>query len=155
MRFQSLSGSECMFVRTIAASILSWTVLNPTPVVMTQSILQQNPVYADTLLAFGFDALPGCPLGPMAITDYQKAKTAISIFPNPSSGKFTIEHTENANEHSMMSLEIYNSVGEKIFQTEISEIKSEIDLSDQPNGIYFVSIKTEKELFTEKIIIQK
>lgn len=93
-------------------------------------------------------------LCPVAVREIAKPATAITmnIYPNPSNGKFTVEQ---ANENSEMSLEVYNAVGEKIFQSEIHDRKSEVDLSDQPNGIYFVTIKTAQETFTQKIVIQK
>ncbi len=72
------------------------------------------------------------------------------VFPNPSNGKFTIEalNFENA------SIKIFNVVGAEIYQSSTSNQITVIDLSNQPKGIYFVKINTEKSSFTKRIVIQ-
>lgn len=74
----------------------------------------------------------------------------LTIYPNPSLGKFIIEmgKMENGN------LEIFNVLGDKVFQAEISELKSEINLTVE-SGVYFLNIKTREELFTQILIIQE
>jgi len=71
------------------------------------------------------------------------------IFPNPSNGKFIISCNRN-----IYTIEIFNIIGEKVFHSEINNQKSEIDLSLQPKGIYFVKISDGENIYTEKIIIQ-
>ncbi|MBI4931093.1 MAG: T9SS type A sorting domain-containing protein [Bacteroidetes bacterium] len=78
-----------------------------------------------------------------------------SIAPNPSNGKFTIQIPEqdelgDVNYH----LEIYNPLGEKVYQSSIVNQQLTIDLSDKSKGIYFIKIISKENLFTEKIIIQ-
>jgi len=73
----------------------------------------------------------------------------IRIFPNPADGKITIESDFN-----MVSVEISNINGEKIFESKIQNQKSEIDLSSQPKGIYFAKISDGEKTFVEKIVIQ-
>jgi hypothetical protein len=74
----------------------------------------------------------------------------INIYPNPNNGHFIIEGTEpNAN------LIILNQLGKKIITQKISSEKMEIDLSNLPNGIYFVQISSEKESVTRKISINQ
>ncbi len=72
------------------------------------------------------------------------------IYPNPSSGIFTLNSKISNGEIS-----IYNLNSEDIFSENINSEKTEIDLSDKANGIYFVNIKTEKDSFTQKIIINR
>ncbi|HET6992249.1 MAG TPA: T9SS type A sorting domain-containing protein, partial [Bacteroidia bacterium] len=73
----------------------------------------------------------------------------ISIFPNPSNGIFNLNTKITKGEIS-----IRNILGENIFQSQIINLNSEIDLSDQPNGIYFITVKSETKSFTQKVIIQ-
>ena len=61
----------------------------------------------------------------------------ILIFPNPSNGVFELK-SEMENEKS--EIKIYNALGEIIYQSEIKNDKTEIDLSSQPKGIYFYQI---------------
>lgn len=76
------------------------------------------------------------------------SKTKIS--PNPTSGKISIETKEK--EYVLI---ITNVLGEKVFFQKIQKEKSEIDLSKQPNGIYFLKLETPNGQFTQKLIIQK
>lgn len=72
------------------------------------------------------------------------------IFPNPSTGKFTIE---NFNSYNIEDIKIYNQLGELIF---ISNDEVNLDLTAYPNGVYTVQIllKT-KELVTKKVAVSK
>jgi len=70
----------------------------------------------------------------------------LRIFPNPSTGIFTIEETG--------SIEIYNVIGEKIHFQKLIPGKTEINLTGQPNGIYFVKLEMNNKIISEKLIIQ-
>ena len=73
----------------------------------------------------------------------------VSVFPNPSTGIFTIEFSEK-----ISAIEIYNTLGEKIYQSTITTLQSEINLSNKPKGIYFLRIIAEDKIHTQKLIIQ-
>lgn len=77
--------------------------------------------------------------------------TTINIYPNPSGGKFFIEMEKIRNG----VIEIYNVLGEKIYSSELINQKQEIDLSKEPNGIYFLQLKTENGIAIQRIILQK
>lgn len=68
-----------------------------------------------------------------------------NIFPNPSTGKLTI------NVEKIHEAKIWDSGGDLILQTK----SSDIDLSGYPNGIYLIRIITESGAITRKIILQK
>jgi hypothetical protein len=73
-----------------------------------------------------------------------------SIYPNPSKGVFTVQ-----TEKSMIgSIEIFNVVGEKICSKTIQTEKTEINLSNENTGIYFVKISNGVSTVTKKIVIQ-
>jgi len=76
----------------------------------------------------------------------------ISVYPNPSSGLFTIK-----SEKEISSIEILNVLGENIYSASNTlHLKShEIDLSKQPKGIYFYNLRSENATITTgKLIIQ-
>jgi hypothetical protein len=93
--------------------------------------------------------------GPAAL-DEENANGQITIFPNPSDGKFELEINNFGNGKN--EIEIYNTLGEIIFQSKIQSrdigIKSEIDLTDKPNGIYFVRIASGEKNYYAKIVKQ-
>jgi PKD repeat protein len=78
--------------------------------------------------------------------------TSVSVTPNPSSdGMFTLTAQNVAN----MNITVYNILGKKIFSKQLSEGRHTIDLSAEAKGSYFVTIQTENEVITKKIVISK
>lgn len=70
--------------------------------------------------------------------------THVIIYPNPFSDQFTIEK----NTSQSFRIIIFNSLGIIVYSAEVEEEKVLIDLSEQPNGIYFVRVGN----ITKKII---
>ena len=67
-------------------------------------------------------------------TDKNKGKS--TIFPNPTKGKFVINHDENT-----QSIVITNLIGQTVFQAKTAEsLLTEIDVSNQPSGVYQIYI---------------
>ena len=75
----------------------------------------------------------------------------ITLSPNPNSGKFSIQSSLNKIE----SIKIYNTLGATIYQSPTPKLKSEIDLSNQDNGIYFVQIIDDKMNVVNRKIIKE
>ncbi len=74
----------------------------------------------------------------------------IAVYPNPTNGVFIIEQP-----YTKGTIEIYNVVGKMVFKSEITNSKSEIDLSKESSGIYFMHFITNKGRETQKIILTK
>lgn len=75
-----------------------------------------------------------------------------TIAPNPSSGIFEISMSgKNTTSYKM---EVYDCIGRVITQTEIQELKTVVDLSGSPKGIYFVKLVSAQGTVVKKIIIQ-
>lgn len=71
------------------------------------------------------------------------------IYPNPNNGLFNVGLLTGADQ-----LEIYNILGESIYQMTIQKEDAKIDLSHQPNGIYFLQARqNNKVMGTYKIMI--
>ena len=73
----------------------------------------------------------------------------ISVYPNPSYGKFILN-----SEITKGEIEIYNSMGEKIYISEIISKETEIDLSGKAKGVYFIKIQTKDQVFAQKVILE-
>ena len=79
----------------------------------------------------------------------QKTDVDISIFPNPSNRKFTVQLSQNAN-----YIEILNILGQEVDKREI-KMQGEINFEINETGIYFLKIYTDREIITKKIIVEK
>jgi Secretion system C-terminal sorting domain len=72
--------------------------------------------------------------------------TKALIYPNPTNGELTIEL------EAIDKLELYNHLG----QRQLSETqKNKIDLTELPEGIYFLKIESGRDLFFATVILQK
>ena len=97
----------------------------------------------------GFGIIGNCATG---INSIDLFSAGINIYPNPSTGKFTIEETKDKIQGT--SLEIYNLLGENIYSSQLNSDKTEIDLNKQPKGIYFYQLQSDRKILrTGKIII--
>jgi len=78
----------------------------------------------------------------------------MSIFPNPSNGLIHLDMSKIVN---ILSVEIYNLTGIKVFEIEPKESFKElqIDLGHLEDGIYFVKLKTKQQTVNQKIILRK
>lgn len=99
-----------------------------------------------------------CPIITTAVNENNQQDNLISLYPNPNNGNFQIEFNESINSKNC-KVEIYNAVGQKVYQTNNSFFKQfnnlSIDLSSQPTGIYFVKVNGGQKFYSKKIIIQQ
>jgi photosystem II stability/assembly factor-like uncharacterized protein len=77
------------------------------------------------------------------INNYEQNKN-ISIFPNPSTGKITINVDEVEN------IEVINLQGKEIY----NGIETEINLNSYSKGIYIIKVTTNNQTITQKLIKQ-
>lgn len=75
--------------------------------------------------------------------------TTVNIYPNPASNKITVNSSTKIN-----AIEIYNLLGENIYQSNVVSTKAEIDLTNQAKGIYFLKIYDGRTILTKKIVIE-
>jgi hypothetical protein len=117
-------------------------------VLMSSSSLDKNPKAGSILWVD--DASVTLPTG---VNEMFATENDIEIFPNPSSGVFTI-HTETLNNEEQY-IEVYNMLGSKVRTSAKSKLSAyTVNLSDQPKGIYFVKVYTGEKVTTRKIIVQ-
>ncbi|MDD3878050.1 MAG: T9SS type A sorting domain-containing protein [Bacteroidales bacterium] len=117
------------------------------------TFLQRNTVTQATSM---------CPiLQPAGISTLHNSEiTQITAFPNPSSdGIFKIEITDENGQLKNGIIEVFNVIGKNVFQASIdSKILTSnlisIDLSQQANGIYFMTFTKESHKFYQKLLKQ-
>lgn len=85
------------------------------------------------------------------VTIVRDQENTFKIYPNPSSGYVNIITKSKEN----FNIEITNSIGQNVFNVQNIELGStNIDLSFLPAGIYYLSIHTENEIISKKLILK-
>ena len=82
------------------------------------------------------------------IDEFETGK--ISIYPNPSNGKFDLK----LNYHGSVYIKVVNIIGVTIYSQQITasgELINPIDLYGFEEGIYFVTIQTEEKTYVKKL----
>lgn len=69
----------------------------------------------------------------LGINKVASADGNIKVYPNPNNGQFTLSLS---NLNTACNLEVYDVLGEKVYQTKINSGNTEINLSNQPQGVY-------------------
>jgi hypothetical protein len=79
------------------------------------------------------------------------ADNALTIFPNPSSGKFRIKNSADVTQ-----VIVYNQLGRQVYSRILTEGEklNEIDLTRLKKGVYFIEIYDPENRHTQKIVIQ-
>jgi len=116
---------------------------------------ESTPVWTD-LSAYGLDH--GMAIIPV-ICDISTGEKEIMgdlkevlVFPNPSQGTINIALTSKVES----TIEVYNVVGKLVYQAKPFNTQLiTIDVNNQPNGVYFVNIKTGNDIVTKKIVLSK
>lgn len=76
--------------------------------------------------------------------------TAMSIFPNPTSGMLNVTSNEE-----ITSIEIFNSVSTTVLSCNVAGNSSAIDMNNLPNGMYFVRVSTANGIETVKVVLER
>jgi hypothetical protein len=76
-------------------------------------------------------------------------KNIINIYPNPSKGVFTIETSDATGK-----FEVFDLVGNLVFQGEIESLNTNLNLANKAKGIYIVVVSQGKTRQTTKIAIE-
>ena len=85
------------------------------------------------------------PCIPVGVAEELKDVQEIQIYPNPSNGSFTLE-----NKGSVKMVEVYNVNGQKV---QVELFNNQLDLTDQPKGIYLLRVLLESgELVSKKLM---
>ena len=78
-------------------------------------------------------------------------QNAINIFPNPFFNKIAFQYQQHSST-KIKEATIFNSMGEIVFEKKVAQTLYELDLSFLPNGVYFLTIHTEKSTIAKKLV---
>ena len=101
--------------------------------------ISTNTTFTNYVLGLGQDEVNGLP-------------STISIYPNPSNGKFSITFSE---EQKHTIIKVTNLLGECIEQLTTNNKQLILDLSSFANGIYFVKIEDENQNINYRKIVKE
>lgn len=76
---------------------------------------------------------------------------APTLFPNPFFNKITFQYPQHS-KTKIKEATVFSSMGEIVFNKKITPTLYELDLSFLSKGVYFISVKTEKNVLTKKIV---
>ena len=131
------------------ANNYTWSVVNQP----TTNVLVINPAVTTVYTVTGLDN-NGC----MNVATYTQAvqncdaipeigqKISVSIYPNPGSGLYTVNHSNR------ITISVFNSIGELIICESHEAGLSKMDLSGRANGIYIVRVEEGNHIQFVKII---
>jgi PKD repeat protein len=160
-----MNGNEVSFLdSSMNSQILSWNfgdgnssyIDNPTHIYTnngnyTVSMIVENPCGTDTMTT-------EIGIFPTGINQLMN-NCELKIYPNPSNGLFTLE-LDCILGNKLYDIEIYNAIGQriKLYQGLNQQNNQQlVDLTEAPNGIYFIHLLNNKNQQTHpiKVIIQK
>ena len=84
-----------------------------------------------------------------SVSEIPSIKSPILIYPNPTSGKISL-----SSKNTISTVEMFDILGKKIYQSAILSLAHKIDLSNQPAGIYFLRASTTSQSYVTKVIKQ-
>lgn len=106
----------------------------------------QVQVYNDSIANF-FD---NCLNNVISTTTYPiKSEQPISVFPNPTSNSFSISSSQ------AFGCSIYNAVGKLLEVFPYPQLNNTYDISQYPDGIYFIKVATAESIQVKQLVKQK
>ena len=81
-----------------------------------------------------------------------KIEDKLAIFPNPSSGQFTVSLPATQNAYPV---DVFDMMGNKVYQAVLSNTQNTINLNTQPAGMYFVYTTTNTGVIAGKVMVVK
>ncbi len=86
------------------------------------------------------------------INELSTTEGTVNVYPNPTSGQFTIKLNGNQNGYTVA---VFNVMGEKICQSVLNNSQDIINLSSQPAGLYFVYLRSGEGIEVGKVLVIK
>ncbi len=75
------------------------------------------------------------------------------VYPNPSSGAFTLQASKVVGSPAV--LQIYNALGQVVYTQHFAAQYANIDLSQQPPGAYYLTVRSGGAAYTEQLLLVK
>ena len=83
----------------------------------------------------------------VGLDDISLEDNSITIYPNPTNSEVNI-----SSQNIINSIEIFNSLGQRVYQSVVNSNTKTIDISSFSNGVYILGVNTENGVIRKKII---
>ncbi len=95
-----------------------------------------------------------CPTSTLAIHEINSESLKSVVYPNPTNGEVNIDFVlENSADVTLRLTSIQGQVIREVKRNGLTGLQTTtLDISNQPSGLYFVTIATENESFTTKVM---
>ena len=142
--------TDCVYQVTITSSACTVSL---TPVIFTSTtgglMTESHPSVSGAALSI----FEGCIAITGNIAANNPEENAFRVSPNPSDGMIQLANQQPAGQ-PILKIDIFNTMGEKIYQSSNPVMdQSQVDLSAQPNGMYFIQALFRDKTCTQKILI--
>ncbi len=75
-----------------------------------------------------------------------------SVYPNPGIHEVNISFTESMVEQSPVSIQVYNSLGQKVFTSKTQDLITTINIAEYTSGIYYIEVVNNKKRWVKELI---
>lgn len=81
---------------------------------------------------------------------------SLNVYPNPSNGEFSVSLESSREAH--LNLYVFNQAGQRVFTEKLKKMSGsetiELDLTNQPAGVYYVNLTDGNTSSTRKVVIE-
>ncbi len=111
----------------------------------------ENEILPSTVLNTDpkFAIVPRDCFSPATTVSENNSSEEILVYPNPSSGQFTVSGLQFP-----VEMKVYNSMGQIVFQKTVNRKQETLNLSEA-SGIYFLTVHSNSKTYHQKLIINK
>ncbi len=81
------------------------------------------------------------------LTDIIEEDNSIILYPNPTNKEVNI-----SSESIINSIEVFNSLGQKVYQVKVKQKEKTLDISSFSKGVYIIGVNTDRGYIRKKLI---
>ena len=81
------------------------------------------------------------------LNEIKQEDNSITLYPNPASKEVNI-----SSENIINSIEVFNSLGQKVYQTDIKAKEKTLDINSFSKGVYIIGVNTDRGYIRKKLI---
>jgi hypothetical protein len=143
---------SCDFGESLYSTNYSVTLGPGTFTVADAGLVSGIPVPVENIL---LSRDSGCVAFMGSIQNKNQPDLSFDVFPNPTDGVFRVK-VINGEKEEMKRLEVYNTLGEKIFaSSDPGMLRSTINLGKMPEGVYSVRVVIGNTVCSQKLLINR